>query len=240
MRYVKFTDRAKEWIKDNKTLLLQIGAATAIAVLVAGIMIPSMAVMPRQHAEAMTRVDEGISHVGAEIADLARAITGVSGDLAETEETVAGYDAAIDGIGQRLDDVEDALEQVQASAPEAWLTGEAGNYTLHAKSSTAGTFTASVVLCYSPPLALNATSYSDAVDAFFGLLDPADDDYRHYTPALSRNDTAWGITSISFNIGAFTIEEGATRTVSTPYGGLPEGYEPDWAYAEIYPVLKKS
>jgi len=243
-RYGTFKDKAIGWLKANKVLLIQIGAVIAIAVIVAAIMIPQMAVMPSELKAVVARSEQAVSHVGSEIADLAKAITKVSGDLATTEgkvdelsDTVAEYDDAISGIGTRIDDVEDAMGQIEASAPEAWLTGVAGNYTLHAKGEP-GTYTANVWLCYSPPIALNATSYSEAVDAFFGLTDTSAEPYKRYVPTLSQNATGmWVVTAIHFNVGTFPLEEGKVRTVAALYGGLPE---PDWAYVEIYPALKKS
>jgi len=240
-RYGTFKDKAIGWLKANKVLLIQIGAVIAIAVIVAAIMIPQMAVMPSELKAVAARSEQAVSHVGSEIADLAKAITGVSGDLATTEgkvdelsDTVDGYDAAISGIGTRIDDVEDAMGQIEASAPEAWLTGVAGNYTLHAKGAP-GAYTANVWLCYSPPIALNATSYSEAVDEFFDGLDSG---VKFYVPTLSQNATGmWVVTAIHFNVGTFTIEEGKVRTVDVLYGGLPV---PNWAYVEIYPALKKS
>ena len=249
--YGTFKDKAKEWIKTNQTTLIYIGAAIAIAVIVSAIMVPKLAVTHSKHQAAMTRVDQGFSHVGAELADTARTLTSVSRDLEATEDTVAnltetvgGYDEAIGALGTNIERVEGNLAEVEEavnklnSPPEAWLTGVAGNYTLHAKSSKAGTFTANVVLCYETPVAINATSYGEAMDVFYGGL-TAGATLKPYVPAVSYNGTAWGVSGISFNIGTFTLDAGVVKPIAVVYGGLPAGYVPEWAYAEVYQALKK-
>jgi len=250
--YGTFKDKAKEWIKANQTTLIYIGAAIAIAVIVSAIMVPRLAVTHSKHNAAMTRVDQGFSHVGAELADTARTLTSVSRDLEATEDTVAnltetvgGYDEAIGAMGTNIERVEGNLAEVEEavnklnSPPEAWLTGVAGNYTLHAKSSKAGDYTANVVLCYSPPVAINATSYSEAMDAFYGGL-TAGATLKPYVPAVSYNGTDWGVSSISFNVGKFVLVAGTETPIAVVYGGLPTGYVPTWAYVEVYQALKKA
>jgi hypothetical protein len=255
--YGTFKDKAREWIRTNQTTLIYIGAAIAIAVIVNAIMTPSLAVTHGEHDAAMTRVDQGFSHMGAELADTARTLTSVSRDLEAAEdavanltETVGGYDEAIGAMGTRVGSTESSIERVEGnlaeveeavnklnSPPEAWLTGVAGNYTLHAKSSKAGDFTANVVLCYSPPVAINATSHGEAMDAFYGGL-TAGATLKPYVPTVSYNGTDWGVSSVSFNVGTFALDAGVVKPIAVVYGGLPTGYVPEWAYAEVYQALK--
>ena len=224
-----------------------------ICVIVGAIMIPDIAVTHGKHAIAMERVDQGFSAVGSEVADLAGDLNAVASDVAgvETElgtvtvtitehgNNISALDSRVDATQTKLTHVEEELAAVMATPPEGWLTGTFGTYTLHARSSEAGTFTASVYLCYSPMVGLNGTTYSEAVADFYAGLNTTATAFKPYVPTLSYNGTAWGVTSISFNIGTFALEAKAETTVQAMHGGLPEAYKPDWAYAAVWPVLKE-
>jgi len=250
MRYSKFTDRAKEWLTTHKVLLLQIVAVAGIVAVVAAVIIPSIASRGKSYDEALERVEQSMSNMSAQLAGLSNTVTRVSANLEnaitdftdvmrDTQGEVQGIGGAASQFITMLEQLQDDLARISDGPPTAWLTGTFGDYTLHTRSNEGGNFTANIYLRYDAPVALNATSYSEAMDEFYADVDWDDEDVRAYVPILIHNGTAWFVTAIHFNVGTFVLEAGVVREVAVVYGGL-EGYEPDWAYVEIYPVLKKS
>ena len=253
MQSIPFKERAQEWLRMNRTLLIQMGVVVCIAIIVAAIMIPDIATTKGEHALAMERVDQGFSAVGSEVADLAGDVNAVASDLAGVEAglttvtatvdahgtNISALDNKVDAAQAKLTKVEADLAAVQASPPEGWLTGSFGTYTVHAKASKAGTFTATVYLCYSPMVGLSGATYSEAAADFYAALNTSAPSFKAYVPTLSYNGTAWGITSVAFNVGTFTLEAKAEKTISAVHGGLPDAYKPDWAYAVVWPALKE-
>lgn len=347
MPYGMFKDRAREWLTTNKLLLIQLGAAVAIAVIVGAIMIPSIAVTKRGQVATVNRLEQGISHVGSEVADLAQkhgdleddveaidtelgSITGTASEQAnqltavktrvtilegtngqialntegitelethlaaisanittmgediaalnatltsmgaeietlnatatdnstaiavleaqvavleqECEDITAGIvaiNAALDTIGEDITALEAAVADI-TSPPQAYLSGSFGDYTLHAEACQAGEYAAVIHLCYGSPVELAGGNYTAAIADFYASIDWGDPDVRDYVPALSYDGAGWGVTGISFNIGTFTLEARTEKAVAVEFGGLDSDYEPDWAYAEIWPALKES
>lgn len=252
MQSIPFKDRAQEWLRMNRTLLIQMGVVVCICIIVGAIMIPDIATTKGEHATAMDRMDQGFSAIGSEVADLAGDVNAVASDLAgvETElgtvsvtitehgTNINTLDSRVGATQTKLTKVEADLAAVQASPPEGWLTGSFGTYTVHAKASKAGTFTASVYLCYSPMVGLSGATYGEAADEFYAALNTSATSFKAYVPTLSYNGTAWGVTGVAFNIGTFTLEAKAEETISAVHGGLPEAYKPDWAYTDVWVVLK--
>ena len=242
--------KIKEWLKEHKLYFIQAGCAIAIVVIVAAIMIPDMAVTHGRLEAAMNRVDQGIAHIGSEIADQARVVQSISADLEAAEDevdeladTVGSYYDTIVAAAAKADELASALDQLQgqigaidASAPEAWLTGVAGNFTLHVKVSDAGLYSATIYLCYAEPVVLGAGNHTAAVDEFYAIVDWGEAGFA-YIPTLSHDGHNWVVTAVSFNIGTVHLEV-AEETIVVVYGGLPEDYKPDWAYAAVWPAWK--
>lgn len=229
MRYGSFRDRAKGWFITHKALLLRLATVVGISAAVSAIMILGLAVSPGTHATGILRGDQQISRLEAEIGDLGSILNTLYQDLRDAEDTLAENAQDIAKLEAEIAQLKEESPQGQ-NATEAWLTGIAGNYTLHARGKP-GAYTATVVLCYEP-VAINATSYADAMDAFVAGIDSGG---KHYDPTLSHNGTSWVITSISLNIGTFTIEADKVREVEVLYSSLPQ---PDYTYVQIYPALR--
>ena len=146
-------------------------------------------------------------------------------------------DTQIAGMESQITDIEDELANAINSPPESYLTGTAGNYTLHAKSSESGNFTATVHLVYSPPIAVGNTTSSNATAEFYSTMDWPKAN-RSYVPTLAYDGTDWLVVEVCFNIGTFEMSAATDRQVMVEFGGLDSAYEPDYAYVEVYPVLK--
>jgi hypothetical protein len=249
-------DKIKEWVKANRLYLIQAGCVIAIAVIVAAIMIPDMAVTHGRLAATMNRFEQGISHIGSEIADLSNVVQGIDNDLGAAEDkvdalegTVGGYDGAIavatakaDAVDAALDDaVEDLQGQItaiNATTLEAWLTGNYPDFTVHAMGGKAGNYTSTIYLCYAEPVVLSAGNHTAAMDEFYASIDWDEAEFA-YIPALSYDGEDWVVTAISFSIGVFDLEAGVEKTIDVVAGGIHEDFAPDWAYVEIWPVWKE-
>lgn len=262
MRHVKWTHRVKmalyrgkEALNLNKETLVHIGMAVVIAVCISAIILVTQAPSKGQHTADMARLEDGIVAMGAhvadtddDVADLATDLATEVGTLEEQDEItqsqldgvaniVAIHNGSINSLGTRIANAEADIA-LFGSPPEGYLTGTVGNYTLHAKSSVAGTFTANLHLVYSPPIgAGNATTYDEAVQAFYGGVNWAAANTTSYIPTVSYDGTDWGISQVWFNIGTFALEENDEVAIDIASAGLNSAYEPDFAYVEIYPAL---
>ena len=248
-RHVSIVDR----IKEHKAIIIQVAVVVAIAVIVGAIMVPSLAPSKSLYATDIARLDGGIAGIGTHINTLGTDLTNQIGDLESdvqshntTLDTIgkkaAGNSADIDSLQTRADDTETKitiLEAEEGSPPEGYLTGTMDNYTLHAKSSEAGNFTANVHLVYSPPVSVgNATTQDEALQAFYGSITWTALTIRDYVPTLTYNSTAWHVSQVWFNIGTFTMAANNETAVAVKFGGLNSTYEPDFSYVEVWPVLQ--
>jgi hypothetical protein len=237
-----FMDR----IREHKTLLIQVGVVIAIAVLVSAIMIMQLAATNGDIAAEATRVDTEFAGVTTHINTLGTSLNNRMDDVEAIAET-AGAGATensndIDALQTWADeaDARIATAEAQNSPPEGYLTGNfSSNYTLHAICDTAGNYTANINLVYLTPVAVGNTTQEDALQAFYGSINWTGKVPSYIcTTTYSGNTTTWGISKVSWNIGTFPMAANNETLVDIIPAGLNSTYTPDFAYAELWPVLK--
>lgn len=248
MRGTSKIDTVKMWVLAHKVLLIQIGAVISIAVIVAAVMIHDIVPTKTAFTKEVERLDTGITTVGSTVSGLGSRLVAIEASAQATQEELdAATDAMatlhtrLDLANEHIDTLSAQLEAAEAmfgSPPEAWLTGTAGNYTLHAKASEAGNFTATIHLSYETPVEATNGTYQQALDAFYGSIDWDADNLNDYVPALSYDGTGWNVIRVSFSVGVFKLEAKTEKAIAVLFDGLHEHYAPDWAYVEIWPAVK--
>ena len=256
MRYVKWTDRVKETLNTHKVTVIAIAVAIAVAAAISGGMIHELAPSKSAHNADMTRLDGEMSAMTNHVVGLTDDVDGIValGPLATEDELVtignqtAGNAFNISALQTRVGTAEDRIQEARedianllGSPPEGYLTGTFGNYTLHAKCSTAGNYTANVNLVYSTPINVgNATTQDEVLSLFCSSINWAAASVPDYICDItySGNATSWGISRVWWNIGTFKLVANTEKAVAITFGGLNSTYEPDFAYVEVFPVLK--
>jgi len=218
-------------IKEHKTIIIQVAVVVAIAVIVSAIMIPSLAPSKDAYAADIARYDGEFVRLGASMNTWGTGLTDRIADVEEDTNTNIGQLEILGGADDRI-----AAVEAQNSPPEGYLTGTLGSYTLHAKCREAGNFTANVYLVYSQAFGCNAT-YEECQQYFYSRINWAQSPPAYNTVA-TFNGTAWGVSQVWFNIGTFTMTANNETAVAVNFGGLSSAYEPDFAYVEVWPVLK--
>lgn len=251
MRYTKWTDRVKETLNTHKVTVIAVVAAIAVAAAISGGMVHELAPSKNAHNADMTRLDGEMSAMTNHVVGLTDDVDGIValGPLATEDDLVtignqtAGNAFNISVLQTRIGTAEDRIQEARedianlpGSPPEGYLTGTFGNYTLHAKCSTAGNYTANVHLVYSRAFGYAGT-YNETIANFYTGIN-----WTQATPAyctvVTFNGTAWGISQVWWNIGTFELVANAEKVVAITFGGLNSTYEPDFAYVEVFPVLK--
>ena len=242
-----FRDRIQslgDRLELDKPSLIKIGMAVGISVCIMLIVFFTQGIPRGEYNASMTRMEQGITTMGSQIADNTADITGLASDAATTAEqysdianTVIGHTGDISTLDDRIDTAEGNITTLEATlAAEGYLTGMVGNYILHAKAGTAGNYTANVHLVFSPPISAgNATTYDEAMAAFYGSVNWTAANVKAYTLVASYNGTAWGISQAWWNISTFALVAGTDTDITVLFAGLAN--TPSFAYAEIYPVL---
>ena len=256
MRYVKWTDRVKETLNTHKATVIAVVIAIAVAAAISGGMIHELAPSKSTHNADMTRLDGEMSAMTNHVVGLTNDVEDIValGPLATEDDLVTignqtvGNAFNISALQTRVGTAEDRIQEARedianlpSSPPEGYLTGTFGNYTLHAKCSTAGNFTANINLVYSTPISVgNATTQDEVLDAFYSSINWAATSVPDYVCDLTCNENAstWGISQVWFNIGTFELVANTEKAVAIPFGGLNSTYEPGFAYVEVFPVLK--
>ena len=236
-------------IKEHKTIIIQVAVVVEIAVIVSAIMIPSLAPGKDAYAADIARYDGEFVRLGASMNTWGTGLTDRIADVEEDTNTNIGQleilgiratdnNNAIDTLQTWASGADDRIAAVEAqnSPPEGYLTGTLGSYTLHAKCREAGNFTANVYLVYSQAFGCNAT-YEECQQYFYSRINWAQSPPAYNTVA-TFNGTAWGVSQVWFNIGTFTMTANNETAVAVNFGGLSSAYEPDFAYVEVWPVLK--
>jgi len=246
-----FGDRIKDGIREHKTMLIQVGVVVAIAVIVSAIMVTAQAatkadlaaeVAAREGLDA--RASASINKVGSDLTDrlddVEASAETATDEVAILSVTAIGNSDAIDAI-QIWKDVTDArLTTVEAenSPPEGYLTGTVGNYTLHAECSEAGNFTANVHLVYAAPVYVgNTTTCDGTISTFYAGINWTMAN-RDYIPVVTYNGTDWGVSQVWFNLGTFALVADTEAAIPVLFSGLNSTYVPNFAYVEVWPVLK--
>lgn len=255
MSYIPIGDRIREQIdriKEHKATIIQYVVYAAIAVAVSATMILTLAPSKGAYNAAITSLKNTDIQASASINKLG---TDLGNDIADIAAEVQGHSTTLNILGTKAatnshdidllqtwaDDAEAriATAGAQSSPPEGYLTGTVGNYTLYAKCSAAGNFTANVHLVYSPPVSVsNATTPDEALQTFYGSINWTAPTVRDYVPVLAYNSTTWQVSQVWFNIGIFAMEANTETAIDIIYSGLDSIYSPDFAYVEVWPVLK--
>jgi len=233
-------DRIKDKLNLNRESLTHIGIAVGIAVIISAIIL--LSVVPRK--ADISRIDMNIAAISGtlygitELGPLATAaqIQGISNKIANQTGNITSLNSRINGNEERINAVVADLEDIVCSPPEGYLTGTFGDYSLHVRTSEACDFTANVHLVYSRAFGYNGT-YEDAMQYFYSGINWAKGT-PSYATVVTFNGTAWRIREIWFNIGTFSLAVHGEMTIDITHLGLNSTYEPDFAYVEVYPVLK--
>lgn len=246
MRYVKWTDRVKDSVKEilttHKATIIAVAVAIAIAAAISGGMIHELAPSKDAYNDDITRLD-------GEMAAMTNHVVGLTDDMEDilelgalaTEDDISALQSRMGTAEDKIQEAQEDIANLPGSPPEGYLTGDFGSYTLHAKCSIAGNYAAKVNLVYSPPMGVgNATTMDEAVAAFYSSVNWAEASVPDYICGItySGNTTSWGISQVWWNTGTFELVANTEKSVAVTFGGLNVTYEPDFAYAEVYPVLK--
>jgi hypothetical protein len=244
----------KDRIAEHKGSIIRWVAIVGIAAIISAIMVMALAVDKGIYTKGMDRAEAGITAMGSKVADIQSDVDGIlargplatSAELTAVGNKVLAQAANISEIKTRMDSAEmgiTTLQQAMGSPPEGYLTGtfgnSTGNYTLHAKCSEAGNFTANINLVYSAPVSLgNTTTYDGAMQVFYGSVNWTAANTTVYVPTLAYNSTAWRVSKVQFSIGVFPLTANNETAIPVVFSGLNATYEPNFAYVEIYPALK--
>lgn len=256
MRYTKWTDSVKEALSTHKATVIAVAVAIAVAAAISGGMIHGLAPSKSAYNVDMTRIDGEMAAMTNHVVGLTDDVEAILslGPLAtENELKIVGNQTAgnafnVSALQTRMGTAEDRIQEARedianlpGSPPEGYLTDTFGNYTLHAKSSTAGNFTANIHLVYSAPISTgNTTTQGEALSTFYAGINWAAASVPDYVCDLtcSGNASTWGISRVWFNIDTFELVANTEKVVAVTFGGLNSTYEPDFAYVEVFPVLK--
>jgi len=248
-RYNSWTDRISDKMKLDKPAWMRIGLTVGLAVLISSMILLGVAVTKGPYNEDMAAVRGNVAGLGAKVNVLSANVTTIAGYInsilalgplatkAQVDSAASKATAnagSISTLQTRMSGAEARITAVEAdNTLEVYLTGTSGNYTLHAKSSDAGNFTANVNLVYADPVSAgNATTYDEAIQAFYGSINWTASAVPDYACTLTYNSTAWGVSQVWFNIGTFSLAANNETTVGIAFGG------PDFSYVEVFPVLK--
>lgn len=236
-------DRIRDYIGDHKETIIKVAVVVAIAAIISAIMVLGLAASKG----AIDKIDNSVAALDADVDGIMALGSLATVDQLESignrtqnnQYNIGDLQTRLGNVENLFNTMQNDLAEALCSPPEGYLTGTVGNYTLHARASKGGNFTANVHLVYSPPLSAgNATTQGKALQAFYESIDWAVPYLRDYVCTLTYSDTAWGISRVSFNIGTFTLEANTERTLDIIYSGLNSTYEPDFAYVELYPILE--
>ena len=239
----------KDKLKVHQQDILRWAAIVGIVAIISAVMVMQLAIMPSNYEADMANFEEDLVIAGATIANVKKDVGDMLalGPLA----TIADLDAATNATGTNLSSMDgrittaegnitaicDDLASLNGSPPEGYLTGGFGNYTLHAKATEAGNYTADVILAYSAPITVGNTTYDDAAQTFYSSINMSVPSARYYEPSLIHNGAHWAVRRVTFNIGIFALEADTEKSVAVVFGGLNSTYMPSYAYVGIWPAL---
>ena len=249
----------KDRIAEHKGTIIKVIAVIGIAAIISAVMVMVLAVGKDTYTKAMERLEGGITVTGAKVADIENDVDDIlalgplatATDLAGVTSQTVGLAANLSALETRQDidhakiiEHGQTLTTLTGSPPEGYLTGtfanSTGNYTLHAKCSEAGNFTANINLVYAAPVYVgNTTNYDEAVSAFYAGINWTATNTMVYVPTLTYNSTAWGVSKVQFNIGTFALAANNETPIPVVFGGLNATYAPNFAYVEVYPILRQ-
>jgi hypothetical protein len=244
-----FGDRLREWFSLNKSAVMCAAIAVVIAVLITTPVIGRLAPTRGDYNTDMAGLHTQLAAMNSSMTALAGNVANVlalgplatSSELATVSNKVTSHTLDISVLTGRVATIETNVAEIIASPPEGYLTGNfSTNYTLHARCSTAGNYTANVNLVYLTPVAMGNTTQEDALQTFYGSINWTGVAPSYVcTTTYSGNTSSWGISQVRWNIGTFEMAANNETLVDIIFGGLNSTYEPDFAYVEVYPVLTK-
>jgi hypothetical protein len=240
-------DKIVNWV-DSKGALTHILIGVLIAVLISSLIMLGVAAGKGAYDTQIEELETSIGGVSTSVSHLTTTMNTAQAQITSIGNKATANQAYINDLEGRLaeaegniTDIRDSLAEVTASPLEAYLTGAFGNYTLHAKVSDAGHYTANIHLIYLAPFYVgNVTTYDDAIGAFYAGINwtAVNITIPAYAPVVSFNGTAWGLSQVWWNIGTFILAANNETAIPILFGGLSGNYTPDFAYAEIYKVVK--
>jgi len=237
----KWTDKInldkEAWIK----ILMAVVISAIISTVVLLTQAPSNADMARAE-DRVSAVESKANGNAADISELQDDTNTIEQQYGGVANTVSLHTGSINSMKDRIAIAEGNITAIRdelatvGSPPEGYLTCTFGNYTLHAKASEAGNYTANVHLVYSRAFSFNGT-YAEAQQYFYtGINWTTGTPYYH--TVVSFNGNHWTLAEAWWNIGTFTLVANNETAVAIPFAGLNSTYEPDFAYVEVFPVLK--
>lgn len=235
-------DKLIDWANQKGAwthILMGAGIALVIAAIILGAAMPSKGVVNTNAADisdlknTMGTVADALSNKASQ-AEFDAWEADVNNALTDYAEDINDFGDRMNNAETRLNAVENDVAEFTYSPPEVYLGGEFPDYTLHAKSSETGTYTANVHLVYEAPI-LGTANYTQAVEDFYaGLTDSAAD----YVPVVTFNGMDWGVSEVWWNIGTFELVVKTETTIDITCAGLNSTWEPSFAYVEVWPILK--
>jgi hypothetical protein len=222
----------------TKATLVHILIATAVAVLISylilGGLIPSKSVV-NANVVAITRLQANFNNLTVELATKANQtqLETVNSRLSDVAGQIIVQNGRIGNVESRVSTVEGEL--LGLNLTEVYLAGTFGNYTLYAKSSETGNFTAKVHLMYSRAFGYNGT-YEDAQQYFYSGINWTQGT-PSYATVITFNGTAWNLGELWWNIGVFPLTANNETAFNITCAGLNSTYAPDFSYVEIWPVM---
>jgi len=230
----------KDRLGLTKETLIHIAMAVIIAVIISALVSSQINVSGGTYDADMARMEQGITTMGANVADNAMDIADLQDDLGTINaqyggvaNTVGLHTGSIEAQGTRLTTLEGNVSSLWddfaavCSPPEAHLTGNftTGNLTIHAEASSNGTYTANVHLVFATAV-VNWTATVNWTAA----------NVKAYVPVATYNGTDWLTTGAWWNIGTFALAADTEKDINVLFGGLADTVS--FTYVEIYPALE--
>lgn len=227
--------------KSKYTLFVQIGVVILIAIAVCYFMVPRIAPSIGEYTGQVARINADMTDLRSLILAVNATIPDISGLATKAELNNYARQSDYNTVSSRVGNVETSLSELENNlisqlkpTVEYNLTGTFGNYTLSARTSTAGNFTARLNLVYSPPKDVGAvnSTLEEALLSFNSTWLTSLD--KNYTPSLAY-DNQWKISQVSFLTGKFSLSANNLTTQNITFTGL--NVTPDYVFAEVFKVV---
>lgn len=218
MRYWSLWDKIPEEFKPDPEGWAHIAIAALIAILVSCLIVLSL-LPARAPATEIDRLDNADDTLAGQIDTLQSTMGTFTGDVANVNDALADYALDVVNLKWRVTATENAIDDLNG-----W---EFSDYELTIQGS--GNFTADICLVLDPMVAVNATTYNEAVAFFYSGVNFTTANHD-YIPVIVFDGTNWLITQAWFSTGI--IEVDAVKTVDITVIGLSGTV--NYAYANIY------
>lgn len=230
-------------LNSRYTIFLLVGAAILISIMVCKLMVPALSPTLPEYTALLGDIASSFNYSNSErgrieglIPDTSLFVTKLTFDQergeVENELDVVGRE--LNTLGNDLTGVRLDLDSRIKPLVEYNLTGTFGNYTLEARVSKVGNFTARLNCVYSPARSIgvaNSTLEEAILDFNSSWLASLD---RNYVPNLVY-DSQWKVSEVSFLTGKFSLLTTNSTSISITFTGL--NVTPDYVFAEVLPVI---